>query len=110
VRARGESGAIDDIVEHLRAAGARAVYFSNDIDGTDAALAPSTGAPEPGGLSQAFVEALVSRLGASFTLLGADLCEVAPPIGSADDRRRTLSVAVSYLRASLRALLGSDPP
>src|SRR5204862_7044402 len=44
VRSRGEARALDDITGHLRAIGVRSVYFSNDIDATDAQLAPSTGA------------------------------------------------------------------
>lgn len=110
VRARGEAALLGEIVEHLRGAGAQAVYVSNDIDGTDAELSPSTGAPEPGGLSQAFVEALIAHLGASFRLLGADVCEVAPPVGSAEDSRRTSAVGAAYVLASLRALLGSAEP
>jgi guanidinobutyrase len=107
VRARGEAPVIEEILAHLRQIGARRVYFSNDIDATDAALAPSTGAAEPGGLSPEFVRALVGRLGESFPMLGADLVEVAPPVGSADDSRRTVELGASYLMASLRALVGS---
>jgi guanidinobutyrase len=107
IRARGEAAVLDEIVAHLRAIGVRAVYLSNDIDATDAKLAPSTGAAEPGGLTAEFVRALIARLGQSFALLGADLVEVAPPIGSAEESRRTVQVGASYLAASLRALLAS---
>jgi agmatinase len=106
VRARGETGTIDDIAAHLRAIGVRSVYFSNDIDATDAALAPSTGAAEPAGLSGDFVLGLVRRLGAEFDLIGADLVEVAPPVGSAEESRRTVALGARYLRASLGALVG----
>jgi arginase family enzyme len=106
VRARGEDRSIEDIAGHLRAIGVRSVYFSNDIDATDASLAPSTGAAEPAGLTGEFVQALVRRLGAEFDLLGADLVEVAPPVGSAEESRRTLTLGASYLRASLDALVG----
>jgi arginase family enzyme len=107
IRARGEAAVLDEIVAHLESIGVRAVYFSNDIDATDAQLAPSTGAAEPGGLSGEFVRALVGRVAQRFTLLGADLVEVAPPIGSAEDSRRTVELGASYLTASLRALLSS---
>jgi agmatinase len=106
VRARGAQGTIDDIVAHLRGLGVRSVYFSNDIDGTDARLAPSTGAAEPAGLEPDFVRGLVARLGAEFRLMAADLMEVAPPVGSPDDSRRTVEVGASYLLASLHAMLG----
>lgn len=107
VRARGAARVLDEVVDHLRALGVRTVYFSNDIDATDATLAPSTGAAEPAGLDGDFVRALVARLGERFSLVGADLVEVAPPVGSADDSRRTVELGASYLLASLRALLGS---
>ena len=106
VRRRGDDRALDDICDHLRAIGCRSVYFSNDIDATDACLAPSTGAAEPAGLSGEFVQALIGRLGAGFELIGADLVEVAPPVGSAEESRRTVALGASYLRASLAALLG----
>ncbi|HVZ88131.1 MAG TPA: arginase family protein [Polyangia bacterium] len=103
VRARGEA-VIDEVLAHLTALGVRRVYLSNDIDATDGPAAPSTGAPEPEGLAPEFVRALIARVGAAFPLLGADVVEVAPPIGSADDARRTAEVAASYMRASLSVL------
>jgi guanidinobutyrase len=107
VRARGEAAIIEEVVAHLRGLGVRAVYFSNDIDATDAKLAPSTGAAEPGGLSGELILGLIRRLGESFALLGADLVEVAPSIGSAEDSRRTVQLGATYLRASLQALVKS---
>jgi agmatinase len=108
VRGRGEAQTLDDIAAHLRAVGVRSVYFSNDIDATDADLAPSTGAAEPAGLSGDFVLALVRRLGAEFDLIGADLVEVAPPVGSVEESRRTVALGARYLRASLAALVGEE--
>lgn len=106
VRARGEGAAIEAIIGHLRAIAVDAVYFSNDIDATDAELAPSTGAAEPAGLSAEFVHALVGRLGEEFELLGADLVEVAPPVGSAEESKRTVALGAAYVRSSLAALAG----
>jgi agmatinase len=107
VQARG-AAVIDDVIRHLQALGIRRVYLSNDIDATDSAAAPSTGAPEPNGLSPEFVRALIAGVGAAFPLLGADVVEVAPSIGSAEDARRTSDVAASYMRASLAVL--ADAP
>ncbi len=107
IRARGDAFAIDDVVAHLQSIGIKRVYFSNDIDGTDAALAPSTGAPEPGGVSAGFVKDLIARLGSAFSLIGADLVEVAPPVGSDRDRRLTVALAADYTLASIEALLSS---
>jgi agmatinase len=106
VHARGEA-VIDDVLAHLRALGIRRVYLSNDIDATDAEAAPSTGAPERAGLSPAFVRALIRRVGESFPLLGADVVEVAPPIGSPADARRTTEVAAWYMLDSLASLIGA---
>jgi arginase family enzyme len=106
VRARG-TAVIDDVVAHLRAIGARRVYLSNDIDATDAAAAPATGAPEREGLPVAFVRALIKRVGAELPLLGADVVEVAPPLGAPDDARRTTEVAAWYMLDSLAAMVGA---
>jgi arginase family enzyme len=106
VAARGEA-VIDDIVAHLHARQIRQLYFSNDIDATDSAFAPATGAPEPDGLTPTFVIHLIERLGREFDLVGADLVEVAPPVGAANDSQKTVAVGVGYLAASLQALLGS---
>ena len=55
------------------------VYVSYDIDGLDPALCPNTGTPVPGGLS--FVQAtslLRDVVQSGRTIVGFDLCEVAP--------------------------------
>jgi agmatinase len=106
VRARGPL-AIDDVIAHLRALGVRRVYLSNDIDATDAAAAPATGAPVANGLSVAFVRELIRRVGAELPLLGADVVEVAPPLGAPEDARRTTEVAAWYMLDSLSAMTGS---
>jgi arginase family enzyme len=105
--ARGEAGSLDDILAHVRSLGVDGVYLSNDIDGTDAAAAPATGAPEAGGLSVGLVRALIRRLGAETTLLGADLVEVAPTVGAPEAAHRTVAVGARYVLDSLAALSGS---
>jgi arginase family enzyme len=105
VRARGV-GVIDDVIAHLRTLGVRRVYLSNDIDATDAASAPATGAPAPEGLSVAFVRALIRRVGAELPLLGADVVEVAPPLGAPEDARRTTEVGAWYMLDSLATMVG----
>jgi arginase family enzyme len=107
----GEAAALDELVAHLqrvRAAGTDgSVYLSNDIDGTDGVEAPATGAPEPGGLSVAFVRALIRRLGKETSLVGADLVEVAPTVGAPEAARRTVEIGATYVLDSLAALSGS---
>jgi agmatinase len=104
---RDPAGAEDAIVAHLKARGVEAVYFSNDIDGTDSAWADATGTPEPGGLEPEFVVKLIRRLGRDIGILGGDIMEVAPPLGDKpDSSERTLGLAVRYLRETLSAVLG----
>ena len=96
---------IREAVAHLTSMGVKKIYFSNDIDGTDEAFADATGTPEPGGLHPDFVVALIRALGANFGLLGGDVMEVAPPIQrTPDGAKRTLSLAVRYLRETLSAI------
>jgi agmatinase len=54
------------------------IYVSFDIDGLDPTLCPSTGTPVPGGLSFHEAVFLLSVLAANKTIVGFDLCEVAP--------------------------------
>lgn len=97
---------IDAIVAHLQAVGARAVYFSNDIDGTDVGWADATGAPEPGGLDPDFVVDLIRRLGRDVGLCGGDIMEVAPPIErQPGGAARTVGLAVRYLEETIDAIL-----
>jgi agmatinase len=95
------------VVAHLRAVGATAVYFANDIDGTDAAFADATGTPEPDGLHPDFLVALVRALGREFDLLGGDLMELAPRLGHGPDRgANTVALAARYLAETMAASLG----
>ncbi|HTT70212.1 MAG TPA: arginase family protein [Anaeromyxobacteraceae bacterium] len=98
--------AADLVVDLVRRSGAQAVYFSNDIDGTDPDLARATGTPEPGGLGAEFVGGLVRRLGREVKLAGGDVMEVAPPLGGDGEPERTLALAARYLRETAAALLG----
>ncbi|HEY8079416.1 MAG TPA: arginase family protein [Labilithrix sp.] len=100
---RDPDGALDAIIAHLRAKKVTSVYFSNDIDGTDAQWADATGTPEPDGLEPDFVVALIRRLGAEIGMLGGDVMEVAPPLRDAPDK--TVGLAVRYLRETLAAVL-----
>ncbi|MDX2020923.1 MAG: arginase family protein [Deltaproteobacteria bacterium] len=96
---------VEQIVAHLRGEGVQHVYISNDIDGTDGQLAPATGTPEPQGLAPELVLAVISALGQQFNVIGADLVEVAPPVGNAAGARATCDLGVSYLLASAAAML-----
>ena len=105
IRARGEA-VIDEVIAHLRTLGTKRVYISNDIDATDVTFAPATGAPAADGPSPEFFRALIGRVGAEFPLLGADVVEVAPPLGAPEGARRTTDVAAWSMLESLAALTG----
>lgn len=103
-------GAQRRILEHLERVGCKRLYISNDIDGTDEAWASATGTPEPNGLHPDFVEDLILRAGEHFEIVAADIMEVAPTVAApTGGRETTLALGARYLRASLRAMLGSAP-
>ena len=98
--------ALDQILAHVKSTGVRAVYFSNDIDGTDESFADATGTPEPFGLEPDFVVELIRRLGREVGLLGGDIMEVAPPVQrTPDGAKRTTALAVRYLRETISAVV-----
>jgi agmatinase len=98
--------ALEAIVAHVRSTGVKAVYLSNDIDGTDSHFADATGTPEPLGLTPDFVVELIRRLGKDVGLCAADIMEVAPSLQrTPDGAQRTVSLAVRYMKESLAAML-----
>lgn len=99
--------ALKAVVAHLKKLGAKGVYFSNDIDGTDAAHASATGTPEPSGLQPDWVVKLVRTLGRELGLIGGDIMEVAPPLGPTPEAaRETVALAARYFKATCAAALG----
>ena len=104
---RDPEAAIEGVVAHLRARAVDAVYFSNDVDGTDARFCDATGTPEPGGLEPDFVVALIRRLGREFRICAGDVVELAPPLGeTAASRQASVALGLRYLRETVAAALG----
>ncbi len=96
---------IDEVVSHLHRIGARKVYLSNDIDGTDARFADATGTPEPDGLAPELVHGVIARLGREFDLVAGDVMEVAPPIArTSDGAARTVALAADYACTTIEAM------
>ncbi len=54
------------------------VYLSIDVDVLDPAVMPSTGVPEPDGLSLRELESILGRIFQLRTVIGADLVELSP--------------------------------
>ena len=65
---------IDRVVDSL----GETVYITIDCDGFDPAIMPSTGTPEPGGLSWYEMLALLRKVIASRRVVGCDLVELSP--------------------------------
>ena len=95
--------ALDELVAHVEALGLP-IYFSNDIDGTDAEFADATGTPEPAGLDPEFLVELIRRLGVRAGFVAGDIMEVAPPLGP-DNGARTVALAARYTRETLDQLV-----
>ena len=87
----------EEIARRFEERGVDCLYISNDIDGTDSAFAAATGTPEDRGLTPEQVSTLSSRLARRFPLIGADLVEVAPPLGGEGEPEMTLKTACTYL-------------
>ena len=99
---------IDALIAHLKAKGVTSVYFSNDIDGTDAEWADATGTPESGGLTPDFLVELIRRLGKEVGMLGGDVMEVAPGVAvDSANAGVTVDLAVRYLVETIGASLGT---
>jgi arginase family enzyme len=100
---------LDAVIDHLRSVGATAVYFSNDIDGTDDSFADATGTPEPWGLEPDWLVRLIRRLGSEIGLVGGDIMEVAPPLRQIPrGAHKTTTLAARYLRETIAATLGVE--
>lgn len=83
------------MVENIIADLPQCVYVSFDIDGLDPKLCPNTGTPVPGGLefeqAMYLIEAVVKS---GRTIIGFDLCEVAP--GKKSDWDANVGARVLY--------------
>ena len=105
INSRPAHEVIKDMCAHLKSLGIKQIYFSNDIDGTDEAEAPATGTPAAEGISSSFLLQAIEALGQQFEMVGADIMEVAPVLGSPEDCRKTTELAAQYVLACLKQQL-----
>lgn len=79
---------IDQVVNQL----SKQVYVTFDLDGFDSSLMPSTGTPEPGGLSWNQALALLKKVAKKKQIVGFDVVELCPS---------KANIAPDYLAAKL---------
>jgi len=77
------------------------IHLSFDVDGMDPSVAPSTGTPVRGGLTFREGCYICEFLAETGLLIGVDITEVNPKIGSERDVAVTLGVACSITRCAL---------
>ena len=87
----------------LEIVGRRAAYLTFDIDCLDAAFAPGTGTPVPGGLSSAQALAILRGL-VPARLVGLDVVEVAP----AYDHAEITALAAAHVAAEMLCVLAAQ--
>jgi agmatinase len=80
------------------------IYLSVDIDVLDPSIMPSTGTPEPGGLSWYQATALIERIVAGRTLVGFDLVELCPQPGNYGPDFTAAKLAYRLMGLVLRSL------
>jgi agmatinase len=101
----GASGAtrkaVEDVVTWLSKKGIERLYVTIDIDATNQQDAPATGLPARHGLKPDLVLDTLMRVSTSFHIVGADIVEVAPPLGTHDvwADEPTCRTAARYLTA-----------
>ena len=88
-----------ELVADLKSKGCDCLYISNDIDGTDEQYAPSTGTPEGGGMTPEWVTRVIEVCTAELRLIGADMVEVAPVLGSPQDGELTVATGAKIIEA-----------
>jgi agmatinase len=72
----------DDWIERVVDSLSETVYITIDVDGFDPAIMPSTGTPEPGGLTWYEGLALLRRVIESRRVVGCDIVELSPMPGN----------------------------
>ena len=71
---RDDAAWMDRVVDSL----SDTVYITIDVDGMDPAIMPSTGTPEPGGLSWHEITRLLRKVIGKRTVVGCDIVELSP--------------------------------
>jgi len=104
---------VERIINHFKSQGIDRLYISFDIDALDSRYASATGTPEDSGLQPYQVGIIIESVAKHFTIAGADITELAPFTGNADNHKKslenTLQSTCHTANKLLLALLGSNP-
>jgi agmatinase len=100
---------VSQVVSNLRKANVQQVYISNDVDGTDPRWVAATGTMVRGGMTPHFVHDVIESLGQEFTVVGADVVELAPPLKwhVPGEPARSNQVSARYALAQIDAMLAA---
>jgi arginase len=93
----GIIGCVKKILERIDPCQKRPLFVSFDIDGIDPRWAPSTGTPVERGITLPEALDVCRYIRATGRLVGLDLVEVNPEIGSAADRALTVKTALQVI-------------
>lgn len=96
VREKGIEEVIGQTLQHLDGL---PIHISFDIDGLDPSHAPSTGLPEPDGLTLEEGEAIMRALLDTGQLVALDIVEINQQVGTVEDVKRTLNSAIKVIKA-----------
>jgi len=96
---------IDKVVEmaldHINPKRENPIHMSFDIDAIDPEFCPSTGTKVMGGLTYREARRICEKVAETGQLVGLDLVEVNPQIGTESDAKKTSSVAVDLAKFCL---------
>jgi arginase len=93
--------AIEHIMKGEDPRNPRAIHLSYDVDGIDPNEVPSTGTTVKGGLSYREGRHICERVAETGRLVGLDIVEVNPALGTEADVKKTAEVAVDLAKSAL---------
>jgi len=88
-------------LDHVNPKRDKPIHMSYDVDGIDPLVVPSTGTTVKGGLTYREGRHICEVVAETGRLVGIDIVEVNPAIGTEKDVRETASVAVDIAKSAL---------
>jgi len=97
----GISAVMEKALDHVNPKRDRPIHLSYDVDGNDPSVCPSTGTSVFGGLSYREARFICESVYDTGLLVGMDVTEVNPSLGTPKDAETTARVAVDLIRFGL---------